>query len=487
MSNTLQNETVPITNNRYRLQYHLMPPVGWMNDPNGLIYYKGEYHAFYQHYPYGPYQGPMHWGHAKSKDLVHWEHLPIALTPSMPYDSGENTVYGCWSGSGVDDGGVLTLIYTGHVESNNPVEVQCIARSTDGIHFEKGPVSVIDGPPDAECFGFRDPKVWKRGDKWHLVVGYGKDGKGKALHYTSADLDEWAYEGIAAESDGTMGDMWECPDLFPLGEAADSHVLIFSPMNIAPVKTLYLSGQFDYDTGKFSNQHKDRVDYGFDFYAPQTFEDASGRRIMFGWMNIWGAEMPEKEDGWMGAFTLPRVLTLAEDGSLLANPAEELKALRGSHVDAANVLLKDSEDFIPGGAAGSALEIEAVFAADSSSDAEFGLRVRCSEDGSQYTEISYKASEGVLRMNRDHAGAGEGGVSEATLAQAEDGRIKLRVFLDSSSVELFANDGRRTITNRIYPLESSLGLKLFSRGGDTLLETLNIWQLEPGQTAGAGE
>lgn len=476
MSNTVETAT-PITNNRYRLQYHLMPPTGWMNDPNGLIFYQGEYHAFYQHYPLGPWPGPMHWGHAKSKDLVHWEHLPIALAPSTQYDNGDHPVHGVWSGSAVDNDGELTLIFTAHNEGNTPVEVQCIARSRNGIDFEKGEKPVIGGPPDDECFGFRDPKAWRHGGKWYLVLGYGREGRGKALLYTSKGLNDWTYVGPAAESDGTLGDMWECPDLFRLGPAADDYVLIFSPMNIAPVKTLYLSGKFDYASGRLTTKQKDRIDYGFDFYAPQTFEDDKGRRIMFGWMNIWGAEMPEKEDGWMGAFTIPRELELAPDGTLRYHPVAELRELRGEHAAVSRTRLAAGTERELDGVESRSAEVIAVFQPEASGDATFGLRVRCSADGGQYTEISYSTAEGILRMNRDHAGAGAGGVSEVSLAPMADGRVKLHLFLDTSSVELFANDGVKTITNRIYPDTASVGIKLFAEQGDVLLESLDVWQL----------
>ena len=145
--------------------------------------------------------------------------------------------------------------------------------------------------------------------------------------YTSPDLLAWRYLGVAAESDGTMGDMWECPDLFPLGDG-DDHVLIISPMNMGTTKTMYLTGKLSYETGKFDYGYAERLDYGFDFYAPQTLVDGQGRRILMGWMNIWGAQMPEQVNGWMGAFTLPRELTLAEDGTLRMQPVAELDTLR---------------------------------------------------------------------------------------------------------------------------------------------------------------
>ncbi|MCY9666186.1 glycoside hydrolase family 32 protein [Paenibacillus alginolyticus] len=467
-----------VAEDNFRLYYHLMPPAGWMNDPNGLIYFNQEYHVFYQHYPYEPKWGPMHWGHAKSKDLVNWEHLPVALAPSENYDMGETGGYGCWSGSAVDDNGVLTLIYTGHVDGRTPTEVQCIATSTDGVTFNKAANNpVIACAPEEGGFGFRDPKVWQHAGVWYMVIGYGKDGLGKALLYKSSDLRDWSYIGVAAESDGTMGDMWECPDLFPLGNGND-HVLVISPMNMGTTKTMYLIGKLSYESGVFDYRYAERLDYGFDFYAPQTFVDGQGRRILIGWMNIWGAQMPEQEHGWMGAFTLPRELTLSEDGTLRIEPVAELKAMRGTHHRVSNLSISaDTEVPLPE-IHGDALELIAVFNTDlSAGDAEFGLLLRCSEDGSEYTEVSYSTADRKLRMDRSHSGAGEAGVSEVQLTPLEDGRIKLQIFIDRSSVEIFANNGLKTVTNRIYPKPDSLGIKLFARNGEVSLESLDAWKL----------
>ncbi|HUC90746.1 MAG TPA: glycoside hydrolase family 32 protein [Paenibacillus sp.] len=467
-----------VKNGSFRLRYHLMPPSGWMNDPNGLIQWNGEYHVFYQHDPFQPKQGPMHWGHAISTDLVHWTHLPVALAPSEPYDCGESGGYGCWSGSAVDDNGVLSLVYTGHVDGRNPVEVQCLTTSADGVHFTKHPAGpIIPGPPEEGGFGFRDPKVWKYEDVWYMVVGYGKDGLGKALLYASDDLRKWRYVGVAAESDGTMGNMWECPDLFPLGDHG-RHVLIVSPMNMGAAKTLYMTGDFDYGSGRFHRRHYARLDYGFDFYAPQTMLDSRGRTILFGWMNIWGARMPEQAEGWMGAMTVPRELTLAADGTVRMLPVPELEALRGSHT-AIGGLEIDADTFIPlPEIRGDTLEIIAVFDTAASDEAEFGLRIRCSEDGSEFTEIVYRKADRKLLMDRSRSGIGDGGVSEVPLSPMEDGRIKLRLFIDRSSVELFANDGRITVTNRIYPDPSSTAVRLFARQGAGVLECLDAWEMK---------
>ncbi|WP_312029502.1 glycoside hydrolase family 32 protein [Paenibacillus sedimenti] len=466
-----------LTDESFRLRYHLMPPAGWMNDPNGLVHYKGEYHAFYQHYPYEPRWGPMHWGHAKSKDLIHWEHLPIALAPSEPYDLGESGGYGCWSGSAIDHDGKLTLFYTGHVDGRTPMEVQCMATSSDGVSFVKNENPVISAPPEEGGFGFRDPKVWMHEGSWYLVMGYGKDGLGKALLYKADDLRDWTYIGIAAESDGTMGDMWECPDLFPLGNQ-NKHVLIISPMNMGATKTMYMSGRMDYERGQFIAEQAERLDYGFDFYAPQTFKDANGRRILLGWMNIWGATMPEQDHGWMGAFTLPRELKLAADGTLLMEPVAELTSLRGTH---RRLELMDisADTVVPlPDIAGDALEMNAVFdIADASGVAEFGFWLRCSDDDAERTEVAYSMTERKLSMDRSLSGIGDSGVSEVRLNPMEDGCLKLHMFIDRSSVELFANNGIKTITNRIYPDPASVGIRLFSKKGNAKLVSLDVWDL----------
>ncbi|MDF2964002.1 MAG: sucrose-6-phosphate hydrolase, partial [Paenibacillus sp.] len=204
----------------HRLNYHIMAPANWINDPNGLIQFKGSYHVFYQHHPFGVEWGPMHWGHATSPDLVHWEHQPIALAPSETYDHG-----GCFSGSAVEHEDKMYLFYTGVVydgaihtsNRHNRKEVQCMAVSNDGRTFEKHPASpILSNPPADGSKDFRDPKVWKYGNQWYMVVGSTKNGVGKVLIYESLDLVHWSYKGVALESSGTEGYMWECPDLFPL-------------------------------------------------------------------------------------------------------------------------------------------------------------------------------------------------------------------------------------------------------------------------------
>ena len=322
-------------NKEYRLGYHIMAPANWINDPNGLIQYKGEYHAFYQHHPYDENWGPMHWGHVKSKDLVNWEHCPVALAPGDEFDKG-----GCFSGSAVEDDGNLVLIYTGHnyIDKEKDIffENQNIAVSKDGgITFEKYENNpVIAKPPVDSIHHFRDPKVWKHEDKWYMVVGNStKDNIGRVILYTSSDLYKWDYVGTLATSKGELGYMWECPDFFKLG---DKYVLSFSPQGIEKkdgkypnlFQTGYIVGDYDYSNNKFEHGTFNEFDNGHDFYAVQTFLDDKGRRIAIGWMDMWESDMPTKKDGWCGALTLPRELTLSSDNKIMMNPVEELKTLR---------------------------------------------------------------------------------------------------------------------------------------------------------------
>ncbi|MEH7494381.1 glycoside hydrolase family 32 protein [Neobacillus niacini] len=462
-----------IKKSRYRLHYHFMAPVGWINDPNGLVQYKGEYHLFYQFYPYDAKWGPMHWGHAKSTDFVHWEHLPVALAPSEDYDSGEVTGYGCFSGSGVVYGEELVLIYTGHVDNKEPMQVQCIATSKNGIQFEKYPQNpVIDVYPEDGSADFRDPKVWSHDGKWFMVVGSHKNGKGKALLYVSNNLKDWAYVGVAAESDGTQGDMWECPDLFPL---QDYHVLLVSPMyGKQNEKPFYVIGDMDYEKGVFTQQLARTLDYGYDFYAPQTFEDDKGRRIMIGWMEKWLAKMPSQEHGWAGAMTIPRELILEGSTIVKQKPVTELENLRTNekHYDS---LVVENEWMVND--MDVSTEVMINFDLHETTASLFGIQLRCSADGNERTDIILDAARQEIILDRNKAGVGEKGISKAPFTINDDGTVQIRIFMDTTSLEVFVNDGEQVITNRIFPDEGSKLFKLFSKDGKVCVSRMSSWSL----------
>ncbi|HEY8347423.1 MAG TPA: glycoside hydrolase family 32 protein [Symbiobacteriaceae bacterium] len=460
----------------YRLAYHVTPPVSWMNDPNGMIYYRGEYHLFYQLYPFAPKNGPKYWGHVKSKDLVHWEHLPVALAPSEPYDAG-----GCWSGTAVEHEGKLFLFYTGADDDTKAVPVQTvnIAVSSDGVRFQKHPANpVVTSPPPEGSGHFRDPKVWKHGDAWYMVLGTTKEGRGKLALYRSTDLIRWTYVGVAVESDGTQGYMWECPDLFRLG---DKHVLIVSPMGARGqehAQPIALVGRFDYAAGKFIPERTQVLDAGPSFYAPQTLLDGQGRRILIGWMEKWGASMPTQQHGWAGAMSIPRVMDLLPDGSIGLRPVPELAKLRRDHRRWESVTVApDGQDYLQG-FEGDTLELIACFDLAGCTARRFGIKVRCCRDRHQETVVAYDPVSGRLEVNRDRSGIGDGGSFGGDLKLAPSEQLRLHLFLDRSSLEVFGNEGRLSITQRIYPRPAGRGVDLFAEGGSVRLVRLDVWQLE---------
>ena len=300
-----------------RMKSHFEPETGWLNDPNGLCYFRGQYHAFFQHYPYAPKWGPMHWGHAVSTDLVHWEELPIALAPEEPYEKSEQGG-GCFSGSAVVKDGVLYLFYTSVSDALG--QTQSVATSRDGVHFTKYEGNpVIAHFPEEGSADFRDPKVSLFGDTYYMVCGSGKDGVGKVLLYASKDLLHWDYRGVLIQGE-QFGGVVECPDFFPFGEGA---LLMFSKMNRVFHATQFVYGDFVGE--KFVPRREFTVEAAPDFYAPQTFLAPDGRRLMIGWLYSWRRKVKEGAKR-AGALTLPRELTMA-DGVLRAAPVGEAAPL----------------------------------------------------------------------------------------------------------------------------------------------------------------
>ncbi|HFQ0219339.1 TPA: glycoside hydrolase family 32 protein, partial [Enterococcus faecium] len=263
-------------NPQYRQNYHFSAPIGWINDPNGFIYYKGHYHLFYQYYPYDSRWGPMHWGHARSSDLVHWEDLPVALAPDQPYDSG-----GCFSGSAIERDGKLYLFYTGCQEIDGiSHQHQCLAVSEDGIHFSKYSGNPVVAEKQLGENGliqeFRDPKVIVHNDGYYMVVATkSTQSTGRIVMFQSSDLYTWHFYSVLLEGTSEQGIMWECPDLFHL-DGRD--VLIMSPIQIKKngleyhniSSTMACIGEVNWETGQMIVDNFHEMDFGMDFYAPQT-------------------------------------------------------------------------------------------------------------------------------------------------------------------------------------------------------------------------
>ncbi|MEK4298612.1 glycoside hydrolase family 32 protein [Oceanobacillus sp. FSL W8-0428] len=464
----------------YRLNYHFMAPVGWLNDPNGLIQHNGIYHLFYQFNPHSFHWGPMHWGHATSTDLVHWNHEPVALAPSEAYEYDETkSEMGCFSGSAVMNGDVMTLFYTGHLEGKENKEVQAIATSTDGIHFTKHPANpVISESPEGLSNEFRDPKVWKHGEFWYMVVGTAIDKDGAIVLYKSSNLTEWEYVGIAAKSDGTQGDMWECPDLFPLG---NKYVLITSPMNMDNGKSTVMTGSMDYEKGIFTPESQREIDYGIDFYAAQTFEDEKGRRILISWMDFPFTEFPSKADKWSGAMTIPRELTLGEDGFVRSHPVQELNTLRDIHKHYDKLMLSKDDTYNLNSNVyfKHSYELKCKWTLpEIEKGGKAGLRLRQSKDGSEQTNVFYDSATNEIIVDTTNAGElSHKAVNKAPL-RTKNSEIALHVFVDTCSVEVFVNDGEATLSTRIYPDLASNGIELYTEEMEAMVEYTDIWSLK---------
>ncbi|HGY1115594.1 TPA: glycoside hydrolase family 32 protein [Providencia rettgeri] len=474
----LANETIKIARENMNLQfypqYHLAPYVGWMNDPNGLIYHQGQYHAFYQHHPFSAIWGPMHWGHATSTDMVHWQHQPIALAPSEDYDRD-----GCFSGSAISYDNKLYLFYTGHIWLANPgddsqiIQSQCVAISEDGIHFEKK--GVVLPSPDGYMH-FRDPKVWQQDGKWWMVVGArDSQDQGQILLFNSTDLLNWDQNyQILAKTDDNNVYMWECPDFFPLGE---KFIALFSPQGKKAKNYQYRNlFQNGYLVGNWSpnlpyqiSHSFTELDFGQDFYAPQTFLAKDGRRIAIAWMDMWESHMPTQKHGWSGCFTLPRELTLNEQGKIISKPIEELKSLRqsASHFSA-TMLAKNSTMVLNENA--TSCEIELIWDLQQSPAEKFGFWIGY---GVQFYVDNQSQQLTLMRHYPEYT------ISDNRCAPIPQGhQLKINAFIDHSSLEVFINDGELNFSCRIYPHQSERDLRLFAINHQAKLEKAIYWELK---------
>ena len=405
-----------MTEGRFRLGHHLMPPMGWLNDPNGLCWYKGRYHVFFQYAPFDVEGGLKFWGHYTSEDLVDWKYEGTALYPDSPYDC-----HGVYSGSAFTEHGKMHLFFTGNVKIDGDYDYINEGRETstlhveseDGIHFHKYEGNpVISEPPEDNTYHFRDPKVWREDDHFKMIIGGQKeDGRGHVLIYQSDDLINWDYLGEYghASTIDHEGKMWECPDLFRLNGV---NVLLMSPQGIKE------------DGEKYRNYHqtgykiKDtfiELDHGHDFYAATTMLAPDGRRILMAWMDMWHSEFPEKEEGWSGAMTFPRELTIHDD-HLYMMPVEELALLRceSKKVEVTDYLLPSRQ-----------VEIDL--------DICDGLSLNLSN---LYT-LTVNNHKVTVMNQTERVG---------TIKEYQS----MKLLIDSSSVEVFINGGELVFTDRVY-------------------------------------
>lgn len=447
-----------------RPQYHLLPSHNWMNDPNGPIYFGGRYHMFHQFNPSGATWGNMHWAHATSPDMIHWQHESIALAPTRGGPDSD----GVFSGSAVLDNGKPTVIYTAVAPPNSSAdatlrdgvhtwrETQCLAVAQDDAlrTWKKVPEPVISSPPPGlDVTGFRDPALWHEGENWMLILGSGARGKGgMILLYTSRDLRHWTYlhpliEGSPSKSASMnpvdTGEMWECPDFFPLG---NRHVLLISTMG----KVRWKVGT--YTNQRFTPEKEGVVDWG-SYYAAKTMLDADGRRILWGWIPETRPDTDLIAAGWAGAMSLPRVLSLSSQNELQTEVAPVAGKLRAG--DAGNIDAVRIEDV--------AAEIE-VHLQPRADD----FKLRLYSDAGDFVSVSCSRQSGSreLRVN----------AITAPLPGPAGSPVRLHMFLDGSVVEVFVNE-TVALTARVYQIPSGpLQMKL---DGSVKIASLHTWGMQP--------
>ena len=398
--------------------------------------------------------------------MVHWEHLPIALSPGKgTYDKD-----GCWSGCAVDNNSVPTIIYTGIMP-----EVQCIAfGDQELVSWEKylnNPVIKLP-PHDYTVTGFRDPCVWKENDTWYMILGSGIKGVGGAvLLYESKDLLRWRYMHplFIGEKEKT-GEVWECPDLFPLG---NKHILLISTLR----RNLYFVG--NYIDHKFYPDKQGMLDMGNLYQAARSMVDSSGRRIVVGWIREARSSPMQIASGWSGAFSLPRTISLDKCENLIMKPLPELKSLRSEPKRYENIQIKTDTSIQLEDVRGDSLEIVADFCPVQAE--EFGIKIRSSPNLEEQTLITYKQKKNMLEINNSNSSLSleaDRGTQGGILGLGKNKRLKLHVFLDKSIVEVFAND-QICLTNRIYPTRGdSVKVSIFSKKGIAKLLSLDSWEIK---------
>lgn len=447
----------------WRQTFHIQPITGLLNDPNGFAYYNGEYHLFYQWFPLGPVHGLKYWYHVKSNDLVHWENVGIGLEPDTYFDR-----HGTYSGSAIEHKGNLYLLYTGNTRDENWVRqtYQCMAVMDRNGLISKMDKPVIPEVPEGYTDHLRDPKVWKEGNLFYAVIGAQRtDQTGCVVLYSSPDLENWTFEGEIETKFKRFGYMWECPDYF---ELQNQGVLIFSPQGLTPegdkYQNIYQSGYVIGDKLDIKQRrlwHGDfiELDRGFDFYAAQTMVDPNGRRILVGWMGLPEMEYPTDQNGWAHCLTLPRELSIRE-GKLVQQPIKELQTLRKQMHEVSDTV--GDEKKVYDGFTGTTYELICQF--ENIDAAEFGLEFRANEE--EKTVITYDAVHKKVIFDRTLSGEAVG-VSYGTTRKCDiyAEKIKFHMFVDTSSVEIFINDGEEVFTGRIFPSPDSREIRFFATEG----------------------
>jgi len=456
--------------------FHLSPRVSWLNDPNGFSWYNGQYHLFYQYHPYSSIWGPMHWGHAVSRDLVRWEYLPVIMAPDTSCDS-----FGVFSGTAevLPDGRQL-LMYTGVRKEPSGMpgkkkeyQVQCIATG-DGMNYEKyegNPVLTgADIPAGGSVSDFRDPKIWRKPDGSYACIVSNRDAAGSAqlLLYTSPDGFSWNFSKVFLSNNWRFGNMWECPDF---AQCDGKWLLFVSPMEMLARGTEYpngrsticLIGSYDEETDSFTEEADQIVDSGIDFYASQTMKTPDGRTVMIGWMANWDVcEFRQPKEKWYGMMTLPRELSV-KNKRLYQQPVRELEQLRRNPMKYRNVPVSGKVKLE--GVRGRCADLVLTIRPGEDTSA---FTIRFAENDRFYTSLTYCPREGMLKLDRRFSGTRQGTVHQRECAVGRHSELKIRLVLDRFSAEAFIGEGERVMTVTYYTEQSADGISFTSDGTSTL-------------------
>ena len=472
----------------YRPVYHHTPVYGWMNDPNGMFYKDGVYHLYFQYNPYGSMWGNMTWGHSTSTDLTHWTYEGTAIVPDAwgAIFSG-SCVVDKDNTAGFGKGAVVAFYTSAKSTPWGDIQSQSMAYSLDNgktfIKYEHNPI-LTSTERD-----FRDPKVWEDNGTYHMLVGCrSEEIPGQVVLFSSKDLKEWKFETILAEnSTGEIGVMWECPDFFPLG---DKHVLICSPQHMRAKgyefhnghNSLYFTGDYDSEKHTFEKDAPVSLDYGLDFYAPQTTLLPDGRRVMIAWMKSWDSCVIKEKQRWQGMMTLPRELEY-RDGKIWQKPVREienyrknrccyenvkvgeslsLEGVRGRMIDL-TVELQNADGIMDGSRNSGNPNQEAL-------DVYNEFRIELARNEEYTTVFTYDRKRQILEIDRTWSGVQRDVVCTRKLQITDDRQnLKLRFILDRSSIELFINDGSKTATT-VIPTPVEADEILFHSDGNAVIQ-----------------
>ena len=498
---------LPQSKELHRPSFHFTPPANWMNDPNGMVFYEGEYHLFYQYYPDATVWGPMHWGHAVSRDMVQWEHLPIALYPDslgMIFSGSAVVDWNNTSGFGINGKPPLVAIFTQHLmegekAGRSDFQYQSIAYSNDRgrswIKFAGNPVV----PNTQKIRDFRDPKViWDADSKQWVMVFAAQD---HIKLWGSSNLKNWTHLSDFGKAFGTHGGVWECPDLFPMtieGSPKKKWVLLQSLNPGGPnggSATQYFVGDFDGKNFKLDpgfvksvkNGQAVWLDWGRDNYAGVTWSDVppkDGRRLFMGWMSNWGYATVVPTEKWRSAMTLPRTLTLkkTKDGYRLNSlPVKELESLRKKKIEIKPQKVDQTLDLTAGtGNISGGVEMLLEIELPKNGKADFAIQLSNAQNESY--QIGF--DQGKNEFYSDRRNAGSHGFSDKFASKRHvapriqtNKLIKLHLFFDVASCELFADGGEVNMTEIFFPTADFKTIQLKLNHGKMKIKSAKVYLL----------